>query len=84
MKNFARVIVLLFGSAGAHTYPKSGQVAPLACSSCQGFPPIRDTLAGCYWLGHPAIFCPRNASLFLISILHFKLAVWMSDFDFAF
>ena len=29
MKNFARVMGLLFGSAGAHTYPKSGQVAPL-------------------------------------------------------
>ena len=28
MKNFARVMGLLFGSAGAHTYPKSGQVAP--------------------------------------------------------
>ena len=26
MKNFARVIGLLFGSAGAHIYPKSGQV----------------------------------------------------------
>ena len=33
MKNFAQVMGLLFGSAGAHTYPKSGQVAaspPLA------------------------------------------------------
>ena len=28
MKNFARVMGLLFGSARAHTYPKSGQVAP--------------------------------------------------------
>ena len=28
MKNFARVVGLLFGSARAHTYPKSGQVAP--------------------------------------------------------
>ena len=28
MKNFARVMGLLFGSAGAHTYPKSGQVVP--------------------------------------------------------
>ena len=28
MKNFALVMGLLFGSAGAHTYPKSGQVAP--------------------------------------------------------
>ena len=30
MKNFARVMGLLFGSARAHTYPKSGQVGPLA------------------------------------------------------
>ena len=29
MKNFARVMGLFFGSAGAHTYPKSGQIAPL-------------------------------------------------------
>ena len=28
MKNFARLMGLPFGSAGAHTYPKSGQVAP--------------------------------------------------------
>ena len=28
MKNFARVMGLLFGSAGAHAYPKAGQVAP--------------------------------------------------------
>ena len=28
MKNFARVMGLLFGSAGAHAYPNSGQVAP--------------------------------------------------------
>ena len=28
MKDFARVMSLLFGSAGAHTYPKSGQDAP--------------------------------------------------------
>ena len=28
MKNFVLVMGLLFGSAGAHTYPKSGQVAP--------------------------------------------------------
>ena len=28
IKNFARDIGLLFGSAGAHTYLKSGQVAP--------------------------------------------------------
>ena len=28
MKNFALVMGLLFGSAGAHTYLKSGQVAP--------------------------------------------------------
>ena len=28
IKNFARVIGLLFGSAGAHTYLKSGQVTP--------------------------------------------------------
>ena len=28
MKNFARVMGLLFGSAGAHTYPKSVQIAP--------------------------------------------------------
>ena len=28
MNNFARAMGLLFGSAGAHTYPKSGQVAP--------------------------------------------------------
>ena len=28
MKNFALVMGLLFGSAGAHTYPKSRQVAP--------------------------------------------------------
>ena len=28
MKNFAQVMGLLYGSAGAHTYPKSGQVAP--------------------------------------------------------
>ena len=28
MKNFARVMGLLFGSTGANTYPKSGQVAP--------------------------------------------------------
>ena len=28
MKNFARVMGLPFGSAGAHTYPKFGQVAP--------------------------------------------------------
>ena len=28
MKNFAQVMGLLFGSARAHTYPKSGQVAP--------------------------------------------------------
>ena len=28
MTNFARVMCLFFGSAGAHTYPKSGQVAP--------------------------------------------------------
>ena len=28
MKTFARVMGLLFGSAGAHTYPKSEQVAP--------------------------------------------------------
>ena len=27
MKNFARVMGLLFVSSGAHTYPKSGQVA---------------------------------------------------------
>ena len=27
-KNFSRVLGLLFGSAGAHTDPKSGQVAP--------------------------------------------------------
>ena len=30
MKNFARVMGLLFGSARAHTYPKSGQVVPLS------------------------------------------------------
>ena len=29
MKNFAWVMGLLFGSAGAHTYPKSGHAAPL-------------------------------------------------------
>ena len=29
MKNFAWVMGLHFGSDGAHTYPKSGQVAPL-------------------------------------------------------
>ena len=29
MKRFAQVMGLLFGSAWAHTYPKSGQVAPL-------------------------------------------------------
>ena len=29
MKNFAVVMGLLFGSAGAHTCPKSGQVALL-------------------------------------------------------
>ena len=28
MKSFAQVIGLRFGSAGAHTYPKSGQFAP--------------------------------------------------------
>ena len=28
MKNFGRVMDLLFGSVGTHTYPKSGQVAP--------------------------------------------------------
>ena len=28
MKNFARFMGLLFGSAEAHTYPKSGQVVP--------------------------------------------------------
>ena len=28
MKNFAGVMFLLFGSAGARTYSKSGQVAP--------------------------------------------------------
>ena len=28
MKNFALVMGLIFGSAQAHTYPKSGQVAP--------------------------------------------------------
>ena len=28
MKNFALVMGLLFGSAGAHTYLKSGQIAP--------------------------------------------------------
>ena len=33
MKSFARVMGLLFGSAGAHTYPKSGQVAPSISAS---------------------------------------------------
>ena len=28
MKNYAGVMGLLFVSAGAHTHPKSGQVAP--------------------------------------------------------
>ena len=28
MRNFAPIMGLLFGSSGAHTYPKSGQVAP--------------------------------------------------------
>ena len=28
MKNFARVMGLLFGSVGAHNYPKFGQVSP--------------------------------------------------------
>ena len=28
MKNFARIMGLLFDSAGAHSCPKSGQVAP--------------------------------------------------------
>ena len=28
MKIFAHIMGLLFGSAGAHTFPKSGQVAP--------------------------------------------------------
>ena len=28
MKIFAQIMGLLFGSAGAHTFPKSGQVAP--------------------------------------------------------
>ena len=29
MKNFARVMGILIGSAGTHIYPKSGQVAVL-------------------------------------------------------
>ena len=33
MKNFAKVMGLLFGSAGGYTYPKSGQVAPLPLQS---------------------------------------------------
>ena len=28
MKIFAQIMGLLFGSAGAHTFPKSGEVAP--------------------------------------------------------
>ena len=35
MKNFARVMGLLFDSAGAHTYPKSGLVVPLPLENTQ-------------------------------------------------
>ena len=58
MKNFARVMGLLFGSAGAHTYPKSGQVAALPP------PPTRNDLT----LHHLFVAnCPAYADVQMIT-----------------
>ena len=47
MKNFARVMGLLFGSAGAHTYPKYGQTAlPLAAGMGLFLIPVHTDSAG--------------------------------------
>ena len=56
MKNFARVMGLLFGSVGAQTYPKSGQIAPLpAGSRRKKFPEFDSVYLSC-WPKNPSDF----------------------------